>query len=76
MSRSVPVAIPVIGLLLLAGCEVTTPTVAVAPPIATVAAPAPPVVVQAPAPPVLMQTPAPPVVVQAQPAPPSTLVVP
>lgn len=68
MSRPICAAIPVVGLLLLTGCEVTTPAVAVSPPVATVAAPAPPVVVQTPAPP--------PVVVQAPPAPPSSVVVP
>ncbi len=68
MSRSLRAAIPAIGLLLLAACEVTTPTVTVPSPVATVAAPAPPVVVQTPAPP--------PVVVQAPPQPPSSVVVP
>ena len=46
MTRPMRAAIPVVGLLLLGGCEVTTPAVAVSPPVATVAAPAPPVVVQ------------------------------
>lgn len=47
MSRAIRAAVPVVGLLLLAGCEVTTPSVAVSPPV--VAAPAP-AVVQTPAP--------------------------
>jgi hypothetical protein len=64
MTRSMRAAIPVVGLLLLGGCEVT-PAVAVSPPVAaTVATPAPPVVVQtAPAPPTVVQTAPPPTVV-------------
>ncbi len=65
MTRSLRAAIPVVGLLLLGGCEVTTPAVAVSPPVATtVTTPAPPVVVQtAPAPPTVVQAPPPPTVV-------------